>query len=120
MENKKDYKKTNINLGEYRVKISSNNYSKVFTGRDRGRTVRDKSGIDKKIEEFDKVFIEIPEDIYSINPSFLEEFLKNAVIKLGKNEFMKKVEFVAKGAYNVNKTLSEAVDRILHTETAIG
>ena len=56
--------------------------SKVFTGRDRGIEVRNQSKIDE-IESTtdDAITIIIPEDIRSINPSFLEEFLSKVVKK---------------------------------------
>ena len=61
--------------------------SKVFTGRDRGIEVRTASKIDEVEKTLDKIDIIIPEDIRSINPSFLEEFLLNVVTKLKGNKF---------------------------------
>ena len=104
-----------INLENHRVKGS-----RVFTGRDRGEQVRKDSKVDKLVKENDSIKIVIPRDIYSINPSFLEEFLINVVSKLGKEGFHKKVYFESKGPYNINKSLSEAIERILRKKSAIG
>jgi|ERR1700733_3595517 len=93
--------------------------SKVFTGRDRGEQVRIASKIDSRADEFEKIIVSIPNDVYSINPSFLEEFLVNVVLKLGKNGFNKKFEFISMGDYSITLDLAEAIDRIVRTENAL-
>ena len=102
-----------IDLGKFRV-IGS----KVFTGRDRGENVRKNSALDSNERNYPKIKVVVPDDIYSINPSFLEEFFVNVVQKLGKEEFLEKFEF--EGKYNIQKPLNEAIDRILRKKTAIG
>ena len=72
-----------INLEDFRAK-EGNRISKVFTGRDRGKYVREKSRIDELEKQYDEITIIIPDQIYSINPSFFEEFLVNVVKNLGK------------------------------------
>lgn len=94
--------------------------SKVFTGRDRGEMVRAASKIDELEAQNDKVIIEIPADIYSINPSFFEELFLNVVTKLKKEAFLQKFSLEAKGEYSFQNELMEAVDRILNDATAIG
>ena len=108
-----------INLEDFRVKRASE-YSKVFTGRDRGVYVRTVSKIDELECQYDNIIIVIPSDIRSINPSFFEELFKNVVTKLGKEAFLAKFEFRSEGTYNVNKPLLEAIQRILRKDTAIG
>ena len=103
-----------INLEDFRTKGS-----KVFTGRDRGRIVRDASKIDE-IEMDEEVNVIIPDNIYSINPSFFEELFLNVVLKLGREEFLKKFKFQSLGNYDYSKPLHEAIDRILRKKTAIG
>lgn len=94
--------------------------SKVFTGRDRGIEVREKSMIDKLEESNDLITIIIPEDIRSINPSFLEEFLFNVVTKLKKEKFYIKFKFDNKSPrYKIETDLGEAIDRILRNENAL-
>jgi hypothetical protein len=104
-----------INLEDYRV-----GGSKVFTGRDRGEMVRQKSNIDLIDGKYDKIEVIIPDNIYSINPSFLEELLVNVVLKNGKERFLAKYKFTSKGKYKIDKPLNEAIDRILREKTALG
>ena len=103
-----------IDLQEFRTPGS-----KVFTGRDRGEQDRKASQIDKLSAQFDKIDLVIPDDIYSINPSYLEEFLLNVVMELGKAGFFKKFTVVNNGPYKINKDLNEAIDRILRQENAL-
>ena len=103
-----------INLQDFRTP-----QSKVFTGRDRGVEVRKKSKIDSVIDEYEQIIIVIPEDIRSINPSFLEEFLLNVVTKLGEEGFYKKFKIINNGRYQVNEDLKEAIERILRVENAL-
>jgi hypothetical protein len=104
-----------INLEDYRVKGA-----KVFTGRDRGKSVRESSKLDEIESLFAEINIIIPDNIYSINPSFFEELFLNVVIKLGKEKFLEKFKFISHGNYPYLKPLHEAIDRILRNKTAIG
>ncbi len=93
--------------------------SKVFTGRDRGIQVRNDSNIDALEKQCDKLNVIVPQDIRSINPSFLEEFLYNIVIRLGEKEFNNKVFFITSGRYDIQGDLEEAVESILREESAL-
>ena len=104
----------NIDLQDFRT-----NGAKVFTTRPRGIEVRNKSNIDKVEPEYDKITITIPADISSINPSFLEEFFENIVMKLGENGFYEKFTFVNEGRYKIDTDLAEAIERILREENAL-
>ena len=109
-----------INLEDYRVRDSKKNaISKVFTGRDRGEYVREQSKLDKIEPNCDVIKIIIPDNIYSINPSFFEELFINVVLKLGKERFMEKFDFISQGAYEYKKPLDEAIERILRNSTAL-
>jgi hypothetical protein len=103
-----------INLQDYRTPGS-----KVFTGRDRGEKVRKSSKIDFFAAENEPSTIVVPEDIRSINPSFLEEFLVNVVTRLGKVGFFAKFKFENNGRYKIDEDLNEAIDRILREENAL-
>lgn len=104
-----------INLEDYRTPGS-----KVFTGRDRGSDVRKKSHIDELAASHDQVIVEVPADIRSINPSFLEELLYNVVPKFGKEGFYQRIKFHTTGTrYNIAKDIEEAVDRILRKSNAL-
>lgn len=107
-----------INLEDFRAK-DGNRISKVFTGRDRGIDVRKKSKIDLLEEKYDNITIIIPSDIYSINPSFLEEFLINVVMKLGKEKFLEKFHFTTDGEYDINTSVNQAIDRIMKNKIAL-
>ena len=116
-----DIKIATINLEQFRAvdkvrKIKS----KVFTGRDRGEMVRKASRIDELESQNDKVIIEIPADIYSINPSFFEELFLNVVLKLQMDAFVVKFSLRPLGEYDFQNEFMEAIDRILNDTTAIG
>ena len=108
-----------INLEDFRVK-RGNIVSKVFTGRDRGVYVRENSHIDDIDSKYETIEIIIPDNIKSINPSFFEELFRNVVTKHGRDEFMNKYKFRSLGTYKYERTLSEAIQRILRNNTAIG
>jgi hypothetical protein len=103
-----------ILLENYRTKGA-----KIFTGRDRGEYVRDKSKIDEIERSNEQITIVIPDNLYSINPSFFEELFVNVVTKLGKEKFYNKFIFKNDGKYNYEKPLREAVERILREKTAL-
>jgi hypothetical protein len=107
-----------INLEDFRSK-SGNKISKVFTGRDHGKYVRENSRIDELESKYEEVQIIIPQNVYSINPSFLEEFLVNVVTKLGKEPFLAKFKIVSQGSYEYENPLNQAIDRILKNKTAL-
>ena len=109
-----------INLEDYRVKGKDGTIAKVFTGRDRGEDVRVASNVDDIEKNYDEVIIIIPDNIYSINPSFFEELFVNVVLKLGREKFREKFNFQSLGDYNYERPLSEAIIRILRKKTAIG
>lgn len=110
-----------INLEDFRSEDKIHHVkAKVFTGRDRGQEVREKSRIDELSETNDEIIIEIPADIYSINPSFFEELFFNVVTKLKKDVFLAKFKLDPKGEYDFQDELMEAIDRILNDATAIG
>lgn len=113
--NTNQIKQNTIYLEDFRTKGS-----KIFTGRDRGLNVRHECRIDEIEEIYDEIIIVIPDNLYSINPSFFEELFLNVVSKLGKDEFYKKFKFESLGNYDYKKPLNEAIDRILRKKTAIG
>lgn len=104
-----------IDLEKYRTKGS-----KVFTGRERGQSIRNDSKIDELVDSNDIINIQIPTDVMSINPSFLEEFLFNVVKKIGKDKFYEKIKFISESKrYDISEDLEEAVDRILRSNNAL-
>ena len=110
--------KTNIiNLENYRTQLG-NVKSKVFTGRDRGLDVREKSHIDELFNECEKVKFVIPNDIFSITPSFLEELFFNVVKVDGKEKLYEKLDLEG-NIYDLHEPLNEAIDRILQRKTGL-
>lgn len=108
-----------IDLEDFRAQ-NAKIKSRVFTGRDRGIDIRERSRIDEIADQYDNVIIVIPDDIMSINPSFFEELFRNVVKKYGKEGFERKFEVRCGGGYNFRKPLSEAIQRILKDDSAIG
>jgi hypothetical protein len=106
-------------MAEVKIDLSKHQTpgAKVFVGRDRGEEVRKSSGINEIEKENDTIVISIPSDIYSINSSFLEEFLKDVVEKLGKEGFYKKISF--EGGYDIKGDLEEAIYNILRKSNAL-
>lgn len=116
----KQSKDNSIYLEDFRVIGKDGSIAKVFTGRDRGEDVRKASHIDEIERKYDKVIIIIPDNIYSINPSFFEELFINVILKLGKDNFLEKFQFEVLGNYNYQRPLAEAISRILRKNSAIG
>lgn len=108
-------KENTINLEDFRAQGA-----KVFTGRDRGKKAREDSNINGIEATYEKVYIIIPKNVYSIIPSFFEELFLDVVLKLGREKFMSKFEFESQGEYKYEKPLNEAIERILRKNTAIG
>jgi len=104
----------NIDLQRFRTPGS-----KVFTTRPRGLEVRERTKIDDLESQYDKITVTIPDDISSINPSFLEEFFEKVVLKLGERGFYNKFSFINNGRYQIQTDLEEAVERILREENAL-
>ncbi|MPS66648.1 DUF4325 domain-containing protein [Chryseobacterium sp.] len=93
--------------------------AKIFTGRDRGLEVKTSSKINDLANEYDIIEFIIPDNLFTINPSFFEELFIDIVQKIGKEGFYKKFEFKNLGKYQYQKPLSEAIDRILREKTAL-
>lgn len=97
-----------LDLNEYKT-IGA----KVFIGRDRGRLVREESNVDRIEVVSDVIKVIIPKEIYSINESFLEELFVNAIIKLGKEGFLAKFQFISLGDYDHSSALNNSINNIL-------
>ena len=103
----------------FKLEIYRSKGSKVFTGRDKGKYVRETSMFDELEKNNDKVIFVIPDNLFSINPSFFEELLINVVSKLGKEKFLEKFLFKNDGTYKYEKPLNDAIDRILRENNAL-
>lgn len=107
-------KKGKFELEKYRTPGA-----KIFTGRDRGLEVKNSSEINELAENCEIIEFIIPDNLFTINPSFFEELFIDIVQKIGKEKFYEKFEFVNLGKYQYQKPLSEAIDRILREKTAL-
>lgn len=92
--------------------------AKIFTGRDRGRSVREESQIDEIYKQEGEIKVIIPKGTFSITPSFLEEFFNNIVKEVGISRFRETVHFESNG-YKIEVALNEALDRILQETNAL-
>jgi hypothetical protein len=112
----------NLNLGDFRSVSRDGKKSKVYTGRDRAKAVLESSGLNTFVDNIEGDFqltISIPDDIFSINPSFFEELLYPIVNRVGREAFYSNVKFINLGNYNYKKPLDEAVSRILRSSTGL-
>lgn len=114
MSNKK---MATIDLKNFCTRIGGK-VAKVFTGRDRGETVREKSKIDELYRQHGEITVIIPPDTFSITPSFLEEFFTNIVKKYGVEQFRRTVHIVPNG-YKIDGPLEEALERIMQDNNAL-
>lgn len=101
-----------LDLGKFRKKAGKT-VLKVFTGRDYGADVRDRSKLDSEFVSNDCVVLKIPTDTFSITPSFLEELFYNIVKDHGKEALLERLKFDESNVYEIEEPLSEAIDRIL-------
>jgi len=110
-----------INLEDYRATFKDGTFTKVkvFADGKRGDEIRKASKIDEIEKIFEEVTIIIPDNIYSISPSFFEELFVNVVLKLGREKFIEKFKFQSIGEFNFERPLSEAISRILRTKTNV-
>jgi hypothetical protein len=91
--------------------------SKVFSGRDRGKVVRDQINFDELIKSTKKVEIRIPSDVYTVNTSFFLGLFGNIVRKLGELVFREKFIFVCEPS--ILDDINEGIDRALKENSAI-
>ena len=103
-----------INLNDHRTPGA-----RVFTGRPRGEEVRLKSHIDEVEARAEHVTVRIPADTITINPSFLEEWLRFVVRKLGAARFREKFRFETLGRYDISENLDLAIENILRNSNAL-
>lgn len=91
--------------------------SKVFSGRERGRVVREQIGFEEILNSSSKVEILIPDDIYTVNTSFFLGLFGNIVRRLGELEFRNK--FIFKCTASILDDIEEGIDRALKEKSVI-
>ncbi len=84
----------------------------VLVGREKGRKARKESEIEEKARQYDNIRVIVPDGLYAVSPTFLEEFLRPVVQKLGKSGFYQKFNFEHQGPYDITTDLKETVRRL--------
>lgn len=85
--------------------------SRVFSGRDRGYSLRKKLKLDEVDCAKENIEIIIPEDIISLNSSFFLGLFGKSVRTLGRSEFRSKYNFVCNEF--IKKNIYDAIERAL-------
>lgn len=86
--------------------------ARVFAGRDRGREVRKKAGLDRLDASEDIVWVDVPEDTFSINSSFFLGLFGDSIRRLGATDFRRKYQFRGKSIVRlVESGIAEALNR---------
>jgi len=80
-----------IDLGAYRTAGTL-----VFAGRDRGKQVRGKAGLDEADKDANPIVVHIPEDIWAITSSFFLGMFGPSVRSLGEEGFATHYLFTGK------------------------
>ena len=88
-----------IKLGQFK-----RSEEKIFTDRDKGIEARKKLDLDKLEAECDKIYVLLPKDIWTVNPSFFGGLFEQSIKKY-KAKFWDKYIF----RYTDNSDLSESV-----------
>lgn len=92
--------------------LIDNKPSKVLCGAYNGIKARNGINIEKIFDDNNIVYFIIPDDIFAINPSFLEEFLKLVILKYQYSIF-DRIVLCETNTYDVYPVLQEIVNRIL-------
>lgn len=100
-------KSVTIDLKDYQT-----NGVKVFSGRPSGRAVRQRSGFTNKMLGADLLTLVIPLDTFDVNPSFLEELIREVVAEIGGDAFISKFELDSKPEKRFMDDVHEAIGRI--------
>ena len=94
---------TTVDLDEYRTPGV-----RVFAGRDRGTAVRKAAQLDQLDTEPFTVVVKVPEDVFSVNDSFLTGMFAPSIQQLGAEDFRSKYVFEG-------KDLGRTIDRLIQT-----
>jgi len=95
-----------IDLGDFRSPES-----RVYSGQDRGKTVRKKLKIKETEHQYQIIKIIIPEDTISLNTSFFLGFLGESVKRYGEINFRKK--FIFDCSVIIQKDIDIGIERAL-------
>jgi hypothetical protein len=94
------------------------NKGHVLSGKNNGCNARYRFKIDFLEKLYDRIYVIVPEDIFSITPSFWIGLFGNVISKLGKEDFLNKFSFIPQHDYF--DSLDEAIDRIISRKNIVG
>ena len=101
-----------IDLSEYR-----SGTSRVFAGRDRGTSVRERARIDDLDRGGEEVEVRIPPDTFSVNSSFFLGMFEKSIQLLGPDAFRQRYHFI--GADVIKRTLEDGIAEALRTKSPL-
>lgn len=100
-----------INLGKYQSKRS-----RVFVGRDRGKSCRVAEKLDQADARKQPVVINIPKGTYSVTPSFFLAMFGDSIRKHGEEGFMKLYSFQG---WDAKAVIADGVREALSTDNPL-
>jgi len=90
----------------------------VYIGREKGKAIRDKFGLDSVDSSETRVCVLIPDNTYSINSSYFLSLFGPSIRAAGSRDaFLDKYEF--RGPPSVWETIDSCISRALHEKTAL-
>jgi hypothetical protein len=101
-----------VNLGDVRA-----SGTRVFSGQPRGKNARRAFNLEALDTDGEVVSVLIPEDTYSIGPSFLLGLFGPSIVRLGRDRFFEKYKFPWDPI--LLDSLNETVARATKTSTVL-
>lgn len=95
-----------INLSEFNT-----DNPRALVGKENGFNTRHASKIDELAKNHEQIDIFIPNNVWAVNPSFLEELFRNAINTYGEEGFKDKFNFISH--IDISADIEEAIDRVV-------
>lgn len=92
--------------------------SKVLSGREEGNEARKKFKLDKKDKIEEKIEVEVPESIYSINISFFLGLFGKSIRDLGEDKFKSKYKFICDEF--IQQNIDDGIKKALRVSNVLG
>ena len=104
---------TTIDLGTVR-----DPQSRTYTGQPRGKAARSKLQIDSFDAREGTFSVRIPDDTYSVSPSFILGLFTQSIRRLGRTGFLARYDFES-WPVELREAIEEAIDRVLTDADAL-
>jgi hypothetical protein len=88
--------------------------SRVFSGQPRGKKARKHFNVDVLDKSNQIIHVIVPDDTYTVNPSFLLGLFLPSITRLGKTEFLKKYRFDS-WPEELFDAVNDTIDRAIKT-----